>query len=59
LISKGHPLGATGLAQCCELIWQLRGMQIRHLYLASSKLMQSVSRLGQQPPRRRRRRSPA
>lgn len=25
LISKGHPLGATGLAQCCELIWQLRG----------------------------------
>ncbi|EGP82952.1 unnamed protein product [Zymoseptoria tritici ST99CH_1A5] len=25
LISKGHPLGATGLAQCCELIWHLRG----------------------------------
>ncbi|KAF4710885.1 sterol carrier protein 2 [Perkinsus olseni] len=25
LISKGHPLGATGLAQCCELVWQLRG----------------------------------
>jgi len=25
LISKGHPLGATGLAQCAELIWQLRG----------------------------------
>ncbi|ACC40367.1 lipid-transfer protein Ltp1 [Mycobacterium marinum M] len=25
LISKGHPLGATGLAQCCELTWQLRG----------------------------------
>ncbi|KAJ3108520.1 sterol carrier protein 2 [Phlyctochytrium bullatum] len=24
LISKGHPLGATGLAQCCELNWQLR-----------------------------------
>lgn len=25
LLSKGHPLGATGLAQCCELSWQLRG----------------------------------
>lgn len=25
LISKGHPLGATGLAQCAELVWQLRG----------------------------------
>merc|ERR1711998_386661 len=25
LISKGHPIGATGLAQCCELNWQLRG----------------------------------
>ncbi|CAF1291177.1 unnamed protein product [Adineta steineri] len=24
LISKGHPLGATGLAQCAELCWQLR-----------------------------------
>jgi len=26
LISKGHPLGATGLAQCTELTWQLLGM---------------------------------
>jgi acetyl-CoA acetyltransferase len=25
LIAKGHPLGATGLAQCAELVWQLRG----------------------------------
>ncbi|MBK8293408.1 MAG: lipid-transfer protein [Solirubrobacterales bacterium] len=25
LISKGHPLGATGLAQASELTWQLRG----------------------------------
>ncbi|MFB7495371.1 lipid-transfer protein [Streptomyces sp. NPDC056161] len=25
LISKGHPLGATGLAQVAELAWQLRG----------------------------------
>ncbi|PJE17147.1 lipid-transfer protein [Mycobacterium sp.] len=26
LLSKGHPLGATGLAQCAELVWQLRGL---------------------------------
>ncbi|WP_417562285.1 lipid-transfer protein [Microbacterium sp.] len=25
LLSKGHPLGATGLAQCTELVGQLRG----------------------------------
>ena len=25
LLSKGHPLGATGLAQCTELVWHLRG----------------------------------
>ena len=26
LISKGHPLGATGIAQLTEIVWQLRGM---------------------------------
>src|SRR5262249_19502871 len=25
LLARGHPLGATGLAQCAELVWQLRG----------------------------------
>ena len=25
LISKGHPLGATGIAQCAEMVWHLRG----------------------------------
>ena len=25
LMSKGHPIGATGLAQCYELVNQLRG----------------------------------
>jgi acetyl-CoA acetyltransferase len=25
LLSKGHPLGATGLAQAAEIVWQLRG----------------------------------
>ncbi|MEV7749082.1 thiolase C-terminal domain-containing protein [Streptomyces griseofuscus] len=29
LISKGHPLGATGLAQTAELVWQLRGAAAR------------------------------
>jgi sterol carrier protein 2 len=24
LESKGHPIGATGLAQCAELCWQVR-----------------------------------
>ncbi|MCQ3810307.1 MAG: thiolase family protein [Acidimicrobiia bacterium] len=26
LLSRGHPLGATGLAQIAEIAWQLRGM---------------------------------
>ena len=26
LLSRGHPLGATGLAQVAEIVWQLRGM---------------------------------
>lgn len=29
LLSKGHPLGATGLAQCTELVQQLRGQADR------------------------------
>ncbi|MCZ8251627.1 MAG: lipid-transfer protein [Hylemonella sp.] len=38
LLSKGHPLGATGLAQCTELVQQLRGQagarQVRDARLA-------------------------
>jgi acetyl-CoA acyltransferase len=38
LLSKGHPLGATGLAQCAELVWQLRGQaakrQVPHVKAA-------------------------
>lgn len=38
LLSKGHPLGATGLAQCTELVEQLRGQagarQVEGLRLA-------------------------
>ena len=25
LLSRGHPLGATGTAQIAEIVWQLRG----------------------------------
>ena len=25
LLAKGHPVGATGVAQICEIFWQLRG----------------------------------
>jgi acetyl-CoA acetyltransferase len=25
LLAKGHPVGATGIAQICEIVWQLRG----------------------------------
>ena len=25
LLSRGHPLGASGLAQIAEIVWQLRG----------------------------------
>jgi len=37
LLSKGHPRGATGVAQCAELVWQLRGQagrrQVEHARL--------------------------
>lgn len=40
LTSKGHPLGATGLAQITELCWQLRGLsekrQVKNLEYALS-----------------------
>ena len=26
LLAKGHPMGATGIAQLAELVWQLRGL---------------------------------
>ena len=34
MLARGHPVGASGLAQVCEAVWQLRGdagaRQIRH-----------------------------
>jgi len=46
LISKGHPLGATGLAQCCELTWQLRGWAGDRLVKNTSVALQHNLGLG-------------
>ncbi|KAK2751115.1 hypothetical protein FQN57_000190 [Myotisia sp. PD_48] len=42
LISKGHPLGATGLAQCAELVWQLRGWANNRLCPTSVALQHNL-----------------
>jgi sterol carrier protein 2 len=44
LISKGHPLGATGLAQCAELCWQLRGWANNRLVKEIDVALQRKSR---------------
>ncbi|CZS91779.1 probable acetyl-CoA acetyltransferase [Rhynchosporium agropyri] len=46
LISKGHPLGATGLAQCAELSWQLRGWAHNRLVYGSTVALQHNLGLG-------------
>jgi acetyl-CoA acyltransferase len=46
LISKGHPLGATGLAQCSELTWQLRGTADRRQVDAAEVALQHNIGLG-------------
>lgn len=46
LISKGHPLGATGLAQCSELTWQLRGTADRRQVDGASVALQHNIGLG-------------
>lgn len=50
LISKGHPLGATGLAQASELTWQLRGTadkrQVESAALKSAVALQHNIGLG-------------
>ncbi|GGO88685.1 lipid-transfer protein [Wenjunlia tyrosinilytica] len=43
LLSKGHPLGATGLAQCAELVWQLRGQaEARQVEGAKTALQHNI-----------------
>ncbi|KAM3865819.1 sterol carrier protein 2 [Diretmus argenteus] len=46
LISKGHPLGATGLAQCAELCWQLRGQADRRQVAGAKVALQHNIGLG-------------
>lgn len=46
LISKGHPLGASGIAQCCELVWQLRGWANNRLVPGAKVALQHNLGLG-------------
>lgn len=46
LISKGHPLGATGLAQCAELVWHLRGWANNRLISGTDSALQHNLGLG-------------
>ncbi len=46
LISKGHPLGATGLAQCAELSWQLRGKADARQVAGATRALQHNLGLG-------------
>lgn len=46
LISKGHPLGATGLAQCAELTWHLRGWANNRLVKGTKYCLQHNLGLG-------------
>ena len=45
-MSKGHPLGATGLAQCAELVWQLRGWASNRLVKDTDVALQHNLGLG-------------
>ncbi|KAI9054061.1 hypothetical protein LZ554_001232 [Drepanopeziza brunnea f. sp. 'monogermtubi'] len=46
LISKGHPLGASGIAQCAELVWQLRGWANNRLVPGAAAALQHNLGLG-------------
>ncbi len=46
LLAKGHPLGATGLAQCAELVWQLRGRAGARQVEGASRALQHNIGLG-------------
>lgn len=46
LISKGHPLGATGIAQCAELVWHLRGWANNRLAAGTDAALQHNLGLG-------------
>lgn len=46
LISKGHPLGASGIAQCAELVWHLRGWANNRLIKGTKVALQHNLGLG-------------
>lgn len=46
LISKGHPLGASGIAQCAELVWHLRGWANNRLVTGTDVALQHNLGLG-------------
>ncbi|KAK6388124.1 hypothetical protein LTR65_008132 [Meristemomyces frigidus] len=46
LISKGHPLGASGIAQCAELVWHLRGWANQRLVEGTTAALQHNLGLG-------------
>ncbi|KAK5697245.1 hypothetical protein LTR97_007381 [Elasticomyces elasticus] len=46
LISKGHPLGASGIAQCAELVWHLRGWANNRLVKDTTAALQHNLGLG-------------
>ncbi|KMU87262.1 nonspecific lipid-transfer protein [Coccidioides immitis H538.4] len=46
LISKGHPLGATGIAQCAELTWHLRGWANNRMVKGTDSALQHNLGLG-------------
>jgi sterol carrier protein 2 len=46
LLSKGHPLGATGMAQCAELVWHLRGWANNRMVEGTSAALAQNSGLG-------------
>jgi sterol carrier protein 2 len=46
LLSKGHPLGATGMAQCAELVWHLRGWANNRMIEGTSAALAQNSGLG-------------
>ena len=46
LISKGHPIGASGVAQCAELVWQLRGWANNRLVNGTKAALQHNLGLG-------------
>lgn len=46
LLAKGHPLGATGLAQCAELVWHLRGWANNRMIEGTDSALAQNSGLG-------------